>query len=513
MAGCSSFPRIELKEDYNFSFKQTILLYVVNSGNSELDDTYNRIFRLDLLSRGYKVFNGNNLITNNGDSVREGNHRQIADYLLSKKYMPLVNTIIIAKPVWDSVFVTTYISERKSYDKIFFTFWGQNVLRLSSEIMFFDPFNKEPVMSISAQDTSLIYAEKDIKNISYVQFPWMLVARQMSKVLKEIPICTQEIYFSAANQLKVSFWVDKSYRNIFPYEWKERIIRRVLYANDILKSQLDIELVISEFKEWNSEFDYSLDRTLYNLSVVPFNNKNQIRIGVTLNEKLKTNWTQRNNVGLSYLLGNDAVITAQPTYSELGEWNPNEEAITLVHEIGHVLGAIHVKDEKSIMYPYSGFLSYEFDDFNKQIINSTKEAFFSGNKEEQVKIYVNTLLNKKNSSSKNSIPVIKAITSAILNLSSGTPKVFPQTDRLNSFFSKVISDSVHLLAAIGYAHYKNESYEEAKRYLFRAIEIDPDFIEAHWYLGKVLRKIGEKGSAIKHEKIADAYISSWFLEE
>jgi len=70
-----------------------------------------------------------------------------------------------------------------------------------------------------------------------------------------------------------------------------------------------------------------------------------------------------------------------------------------------------------------------------------------------------------------------------------------------------------LLAAIGYAHYKNESYEEAKRYLFRAIEIDPDFIEAHWYLGKVLRKIGEKGSAIKHEKIADAYISSWFLEE
>src|SRR5690606_2095047 len=275
MAGCSSFPRIELKEDYNFSFKQTILLYVVNSGNSELDDTYNRIFRLDLLSRGYKVFNGNNLITNNGDSVREGNHRQIADYLLSKKYMPLVNTIIIAKPVWDSVFVTTYISERKSYDKIFFTFWGQNVLRLSSEIMFFDPFNKEPVMSISAQDTSLIYAEKDIKNISYVQFPWMLVARQMSKVLKEIPICTQEIYFSAANQLKVSFWVDKSYRNIFPYEWKERIIRRVLYANDILKSQLDIELVISEFKEWNSEFDYSLDRTLYNLSVVPFNNKNQ----------------------------------------------------------------------------------------------------------------------------------------------------------------------------------------------------------------------------------------------
>lgn len=86
----------------------------------------------------------------------------------------------------------------------------------------------------------------------------MVIAKQLSRELEDIPICSIVDNKKATNLYKVSFWVDKSYRDEFPDTWMDRLKLRTLYANDILRSQLDIELSQLEFVEWNSNFDRDL---------------------------------------------------------------------------------------------------------------------------------------------------------------------------------------------------------------------------------------------------------------
>ena len=99
-----------------------------------------------------------------------------------------------------------------------------------------------------------------------------------------------------------------------------------------MREQLGIELVISEIKEWDSRFESSLDYTLSKLYMGAAPKPNMLRIGITLDKRLKINWTDRSTIGLAVPLGVDAIISAQPTFPGLGIWNPLEEAMTLVHE-------------------------------------------------------------------------------------------------------------------------------------------------------------------------------------
>jgi len=50
--------------------------------------------------------------------------------------------------------------------------------------------------------------------------------------------------------------------------------------------------------------------------------------------------------------------------------------VTLIHEIGHLFGAIHVTDRSSIMYPVAEFDARFFDSWNRQVLALTRERRF-----------------------------------------------------------------------------------------------------------------------------------------
>ena len=509
--GCSSsFKQIELKPEFGFADKETITVYIVPSGRKILDETYARVFQLDLQSRGYKIINANKQLQINSDSIIGTNHRQIADALLVKTYLPSSDVIAIARPIWDSVYFATDLSEKITFSGMSTTYEGYYLPSLYSEVTFFDRSIREPIKSYAAIDTTRLYFDEDQEHRSYTESSWMVIAKQLTRNLGNIPICKIVHSSPATNQIGVSFWIDKSYREAFPKEWKNRLTLRVLFANDILRSQFDIELTISEFKEWDSRFETSLEKTLKSLQKEKTSNPKLFRIGFTLDKGLKATWNNRSKLGLAVLLGTDAVITSQPSFQEVAQfWNPLEEAITLVHEVGHMLGAIHIPEEISIMYPSSGSLSYEFDALNQSIIHATGNSFFNVDKRQRAQNYVKELIEYRKTSSKNSVPVLFAISNAVLNSYN-----LRETKRIYKPLLNIIDVSVHTLAVMGYIEFKiNNRFKQARDLFTKVIELEPDFAEVHWYLSLVLRRMGDEIVADKHKEIAKPYRSLWILDD
>ncbi|MFC2094386.1 M12 family metallo-peptidase [Bacteroidota bacterium] len=500
--GCSSsIPTIELKESYGFSNKEEISLYVIPSDNQILDETYSRVLQLDLQSRGYKIINVNQLLIINSDLITGANHRQIADLLLVKKDLPFSDVIVVAQPEWDSVYFATDLREKYTSRGILTRYYGKEVLTLSSEVAFYDRSIRQPIKSFSALDTCRVYREMTKRSDYYSEFPWMLAARQLTRNLKDIPVCTIVNLYSASTKFNICFWVDESYREAFPREWKNRLVRRVLYANDILRSQFDIEIVITEFKEWDSRFEICLDKTLENLRSETTSDSKVFNIGITFNELLKRNWTEKSNIGYAILLGTDAVITGQPSLPEIGFWNPLEESITLVHEFGHLLGALHVSNERSIMFPYAGSLSYKFDEFNQGIIEEVKSSFYADDEQEHVRNYVQKLIELRKTSPNDSILIVEAIANVSINLIQERYSDYPGPKELSSSLSNVIPDSVYRLAVIGYVEFELQHYEQAKDCFLKVIELEPDFAEVQDYLHIVQVKLDNK-TADRNDKAA-----------
>ena len=216
-------------------------------------------------------------------------------------------------------------------------------------------------------------------------------------------------------------------------------------------------------------------------------------------------------LGLAKSMSTTLVITGQPSYPGMHYWNPIEEAITLVHEIAHLLGAIHVPDEKSIMNPMAGYLSFRFDEANKNIVRSMSNDFLVIDEKQRTKNYITKLIEMNQNNFENKLPVLTLISSQIYSLYyqsfGGRPSVFRKKTIMN-----LVQDSVYAQAVWGVTEYNLNHFERSVELLTKVVKLKPNFAEAHWYLSLALKEMSDITEADKHKDIAKPFRSKWVLD-
>lgn len=498
--------RTQLNSDYNFSSKKEIGIYTIPSERTDLDEIYANVLELDFLSKGYIVNNINRLLSENSDSIFDSKHKKVVESLRQLEYLMTNDIFIISRLKWDSVFVATQLEER--IDRIY---KGYNVLELTNDLVMFDRQLKDPIFSYSDIDTAKLYYPRNKNYLILMDCEWMLAGRQLLRNLNQIPLCSNSANPNTTKKFKISFWADESYRETFPKEWQERIKRIATFASDILRTQFGIELEIYTLNKWDSKFGSSLEQTIQTFERKPVSFSDVIKVGVTFNENLANNVTDRSLLGLAKPMSTTLVITGQPSYPGMHYWNPIEEAITLVHEIAHLFGAMHVPDEKSIMNPMAGYLSFRFDEANKNIVKSMSKDFLVIDEKQRTKNYITKLIEMNQNNFENKLPVLTLISRQIYSLYfqsfGGRPSGFRKKTIMN-----LVQDSVYAQAVWGVTEYNLNHFERSVELLAKVVKLKPDFAEAHWYLSLALNEAGDTTEADKHKNIAKLYRSKWVLD-
>jgi len=497
----------DLKKDYKFEEKNQIGIYTIPSQNPEFNEAYSNALQLYFLTIGYDIIDINFMLHEYSDSITETKLPKIAEYLRSRNYLNSNDVFVISELTLDSIFYATTLDEgvNKNYR-------GYYVPRLSTNLAIFDRSIEEPIFSYGAIDTAKLYSPRNRKYQTLIEFPWMVAGGQFVKYLDQLPVCSVQKNTAGIRKFKVSFWVDESYRNAFPAEWQERINRIALFASDIIRNQINFEIQVVGLVKWDSKFESSLLNSYRELRGKSAANYDMLRVGVTYDNSLAINVTDRSFLGLGGPMEGIAVFTAQPSFPGMNYWNPIQEAITLAHEISHCFGAMHVIHTNSLMFPYAGNLAYKIDNANKHLFESQSLNYFNEDVSQRIQTYVNTLIEMDKNNYKNNLPILSIIAKHIYNHYYYEATSGSNTNKINKRIKKMIPDSSYALAVIGVTEFNQSHWDRSIEYLKKAIKLNPDLPEAVWYLGEAYEKIGDKEEAEKFKKKSKPYRNKWIID-
>jgi len=188
--------------------------------------------------------------------------------------------------------------------------------------------------------------------------------------------CAQGMGFSQSaemREIRVKAAVTTSYQS-FP-AWKSEFERRLAYASRIFESEFKIKFKVVSYLQWE-----------------PSDEKKDIE---TLLEELR-NTIPRDDadlvIGLAHVKKSPDIVITKDLHT-IGQARPFsghivirypmdklykvQEETVMVHELGHLFGAVHTDDPKSIMSPVvDRQLPVRFDQENYQIIQQTRALNF-----------------------------------------------------------------------------------------------------------------------------------------
>lgn len=501
---CSpSLPFIGIDSTFNFAHSKTIAVYISPSGRDAVDDHLRNLVDLGFISRGYRVVNIFPKAVPSLASKWSG-HQATAETLIQRTIAHSAELVAIVHPQFDSVQVV-WAAKMSGY-------YYKNSFLMQVEMTVFDKKSGKTVAANQSIDTMRMYQEHaQVGTGEHYHEPlYVLMERSLTKVFGDFPFCSLEFANPPSFHFPLVLLVDKSYRNLFS-DWKTRLERRMIYVNDMFRNQFDMQFDVRQYREWNSEFTLSLEYEIEQLRYTTGEN-DTLYLGITNDPLLALNWTQHSRVGLAYCLGTQAVITAQPAFPDANQWNSVEEAVTIVHELGHVFGAPHILNESSVMYPQIGAMSYLFDPYTQVIIESTRRDFLLLKQKDRLEKYIGTIVDVYNNIPSQQAEIIQPLGRMIEGLIRANSTVkSANTDTVACVFRSV-SDTSLSYATVGYLAFRKHHWGEAIASFMRSIEFRPDFSEALWYVGRCYLATGDKTRAEAFFDRAKEYGVNWALD-
>ena len=268
-------------------------------------------------------------------------------------------------------------------------------------------------------------------------------------------------FAESARELKVGVAVAPSYQ--IASDWKDSFERRLAYASKIFDSELNITFTPVRYMSWVPSNESDMNILADELqSKFPLNDLD-IVIGLTSFQFQPGEANDSHLIGRAKPFGGYLVIRrpVEPLFKI-------QEEMVLIHELGHLFGAVHVQDESTIMAPVvNKEFPTQFDPINREILSVTRGIDFKEGNESLDLQTIETLIGSYNHL-----------------IASGQPFDFYYS--LGNFYLKLGQG------------------QNALEPLKKALEMNPDNARTHYDLGVLLIKLGDQNEAINHLTTAAA---------
>lgn len=470
LQSCQTGNQIQVSSPDTLKTLTSIGVWVNKGEDRSLDQVFKNTLLLELIAKGYQVRD----LSETG--LHPENHLTAGSLLKQLKLKPgysrpdlILLADVSAKPV--NIIISHH--EQVYAEGIAVSQQYLTSTEFKAKYYLADPVSEKVIIKGTLADTGRYVGDGQGGVFFKPEASWLPLARMTTKVLESVPVSEASASLPAGHSLKVSFLADNTYRKQFP-DWQQRLRLRLLYANDLMVRLLGIRLEAGDFYEWDSEFHGSLEFSLNDLSKAIKAKRNEIFAGVTVDRELSRFISSRDKLGLAKLNGQHLVMTAHPSFPGMSNWNPIEEALTLVHEIGHNLGAVHTEDSLSLMFSSAGFLSMGIDSMNYAIIRPVSKVPLDQYAEKE-KVFLAAAGNQFFKSAENSRPLFDAMMGSLINfqLTSGEYILYSDTVTTHKKFSALFSHDGLKWGALGSFYLETGQNKKALFYLNRALFLHP----------------------------------------
>ena len=327
-----------------------------------------------------------------------------------------------------------------------------------------------------------------------------LIQRVVDSLTKNIPM--QKMMFSNSdNRISAAFFIDSSFIEFSESHWLNKYENMILYSSHVLDRQfghgLDVKLLVTA--NIRKDRSVSMNRLFRTLKMNEENLSERLIVYLINNNDRKEYFLSNryDNIGLAEIGRNQILINEVPSPTlRQSEWQSMYNALTLLHEIGHTFGAVHVSDKYSIMnHNLTWLATNEFDPVNKQIVSDALSGKLTFVNKEDYLMYVTDL--------------ILSSEYYLVDIPSFYYNFFKRKSDSLVFQSLSQSEKYKpfLYAASGFGYLENRQFQHAESEFTKALEYLPTQASLYYYLS--LCTEGETSKSY----LTKAYQMGYYLAE
>lgn len=315
----------------------------------------------------------------------------------------------------------------------------------------------------------------------------------MSETFEFLPVYKRETY-AITRDLPVYLVIDQKVREDTTGREYDMLITALEYVSNALREQVGFGIRICGVEYIGARsLTFSHIQPLFKSLILSLpQRQDTITIGIFEPDD-PVRFYQKgftDQIGLSDMVKRNILIASlSPPNNETAGWKAFMNGHSILHEIGHLLGAIHVSDLNSIMNTHTTWVgSIEFDSLNQLIINSYgKTGFEADDIAEHIEFWADCI--NRSGYKKSDFPVF------FYDYMEANKLEIDEVDFGIGNKGRSIEYAVE-----GYRHLIEKQQDSAELCFYRALNYDSTQATIHYYLSKTT---GRNLSELHLKKAAD----------